>query len=57
MDPTARRQTRRRRTDNNLSISGVSDLDLTSPEMGSENLPEIPLDGEWQIAESEAEAT
>lgn len=41
---TPRRQRRRRRTGNNLSISGASDLELASPEIGSESLPEIPFD-------------
>lgn len=56
IESTARRQTRRRRAGNNLSITDISELDLVSPEMGSESLPEIPLDREWQMAESESEA-
>jgi len=39
-----RRRTRRRMNGNGLSIGGISELDLTSPDMGSESLPEIPFD-------------
>jgi cytokinesis protein len=55
IESTSRRQTRRRRAGNNLSTNG--ELDLASPEMGSESLPDIPLDHDWQMAESEAEET
>lgn len=38
----ARRQTRRRRAGNNLSMSGMSDLELASPDPESTNLPDLP---------------
>ena len=42
--PTPRRQTRRRRTGNNVSVSGISDAELGSPDVGSDALPELPVD-------------
>ena len=48
-----RRQTRRRRNGNGLSISGISELDLASPDLRNESLPEIPFD---PTTESETEA-
>lgn len=54
--PSARRQTRRRRTGTNLSISGVSDLDLTSPGMVSASLPDVSFDPGSQVTDPEAEA-
>lgn len=50
-----RRQTRRRRNGNGMSISGISELDLASPDMGSEGLPAISFDPGSHITDSEAE--
>jgi cytokinesis protein len=36
-----KRQTRRRRNGNGLSVSGISELDLASPDVGEERLPDI----------------
>jgi len=52
----SRRQTRRRRNGNGLSISGISELDLASPDLRNESLPEIPFDPVSQTTESETEA-
>lgn len=53
--PTPRRQTRRRRTGNNMSVSGVSDAELGSPDVGSDPLPELPVDPRSKAPESEQE--
>lgn len=50
IESSTRRQTRRRRAGNNLSIHDINELDLASPEMGSESLPDEPLGPE--LAES-----
>lgn len=46
-----KRQTRRRRNGNGLSISGISELDLA----GSESLPDIPFDPGSHTTDSETE--
>jgi cytokinesis protein len=52
----SRRQTRRRRNGTGISISGISELDLTSPDMGSESHPDIPFDPGSQMTDSEADS-
>ena len=53
--PTPRRQTRRKRTGNNISVSGISDAELGSPGVGSGVLPELTVDLESRAPESEQE--
>jgi len=50
-----RRQTRRRRNGNGLSMSGISEIDLASPGMRNESLLEIPFDPGSHITDSDAE--
>jgi cytokinesis protein len=51
----SKRQTRRRRNGTGLSISGVSELDLASPDIGSESLPDLTFDPGPHITDLEAE--
>jgi len=49
-----KRQTRRRRDGTGLSISGISELDLATPDTESEGTPYIPFDPGSHMTDSEA---